>query len=133
MSQPQGEVVLELLSRAYGLIEQGWCQHVYAVSSQGIKCDEIDPMAVRWCLLGALRRASTASPVPLEDYAWAIRKVEAALSRRRDVHEGMILARGRLNKVPQTDEFLSLVKWQDARRRSQEDVLGLLAEAMAAA
>lgn len=48
----------DLLVRARELIAQGWCQADLATNSRGTACDYRSPNAARFCVVGALLRAS---------------------------------------------------------------------------
>ena len=53
---------LTILQEAKALIERGWCRDTYAVTADGSDCPPDDELAVKWCMSGALYRASGRHP-----------------------------------------------------------------------
>lgn len=47
----------KILSRAQGLIEQGWTRGALAIDKDGFEVSPYDPKAVCFCAVGALARA----------------------------------------------------------------------------
>jgi hypothetical protein len=99
-----------LLADARAVVASGWCQGADARGADGAAIEPWDERAVSWSLLGAIvavleQRAADEGEIPLEELA-------AALYALADVIE--------------TD---SLERWNDEPRRSQNDVVNILAAA----
>lgn len=52
-------IVLECLEEAKRSISKGWCKYCYAELPGGKRTAERDPYAVKWCLLGAVKKTVT--------------------------------------------------------------------------
>jgi hypothetical protein len=50
-------LVDEILERAHGYLEEGWCQDNYAVDQWDDGVDPVEDVAVKWCVTGAVARA----------------------------------------------------------------------------
>lgn len=50
------------LHRAARYVERGWCQHDFAEDERGLPVPASAEAAVRWCLLGAIHRATDDVP-----------------------------------------------------------------------
>jgi hypothetical protein len=90
---------LEVLRKARGLIEKGWCQGVYAKDENGKPCDPNSAAAESFCVYGALRR-------------WA--------QRYSDEYDA---ATDRLGEEPECQHGISL--FNDHEDRTQAEVLAL--------
>ena len=102
-----------LLERAQELVARAWCQGSDARDQSGRPVDPWAPDAVSWSLLGAIvavleREATETGEIPLDELAAAL----YALAEQID-----------------TD---SLVAWNDDRRRSQAEVIGVVGKAATA-
>jgi len=53
----------DLLIRARGFIERGWCRDTYARDANGNPVDPCDKCAVSWSLTGAIRAAGGAPDI----------------------------------------------------------------------
>jgi hypothetical protein len=101
---------LRLLLAARELVARGWCRGADARNAAGVEVDPWDADAVSWSLLGAIVavlewEAQHRGEMPIEDLA-------AALYALADLID--------------TD---SLVEWNDALARTQDDVTGVLSAA----
>lgn len=87
--------------KAYELLsdETKWCQHAEAITVNSIYVFPYDPRAVRWCLVGAVKRCYIGYDNCLERITEAI----PADERRENVAE-----------------------WNDAPERTYADVVGML-------
>jgi hypothetical protein len=52
------KTVPEVLMEAAKLVRRGWCKGWFARTRNGSKCDHDDPLAVSWCVMGALKKAT---------------------------------------------------------------------------
>lgn len=86
-------------------VKKGWCQHSSALSADGTVVSPSDGQAQRWCLLGALDAAYADSEVR--------HKVDVIDALCRKFIYGV--ASG-----------LTLIAWNDAPARTQQDVIDLL-------
>ncbi len=98
--------VFEVLEGARELVLKGWCQGAYARDVDGRKCDEISDRAVRWCLIGALRRASGGSVADTPGvFGDALHECYRAHYRRGG---------------------MSMVSWHDAQETTVSDVVAFV-------
>lgn len=105
----------DVLVRARGLIEQGWCQGVGARDARGHEVGALMREACSWCTLGALSRALDLSNTDAYgvDYTRAREAIADAIGR--DCDGGRAIA-----------------VWNDHRERTQADVLAAFDRAIAA-
>lgn len=100
----------ETLKKARSLIEKGWCQDLYVTRQDGppvgIPVAEQDLEGCRFCISGALYQASGASSI------WSTFKIAAEIER--------------LGFISEDD----VVKWNDDRFRTKEEVLKLFDDAI---
>lgn len=100
-------VTLAVLTKARDILKQGWTQGIYARTSLGSATHPASSDACKWCISGALRRAThnfaliEGEPLPPEYH-------EAYSSLQKE--------------CPDPD----LVAWNDAPRRSKREILELL-------
>jgi hypothetical protein len=66
----------ELLIRARGLIERGWCREEFARDAVGNFVDPTGPTAIAWCMNGALIAAGVV--LPLKKHP-AFRRLKSAI------------------------------------------------------
>ncbi len=94
-----------LLSRAADVIEKkGWCQKVYALDALGEETHPFDPLAERFCALGALDYALKTVPNP---------------------HLSALQARNRLRQIVGN----AIPTFNDAPQRRKEEVVAALRSA----
>ena len=108
----------EKLEKALALIEKGWCQYANAKSDAGYPTNPKGPLAAKWCLHGAMYAAGilNADYTTAEDVKQALHEVVTSL------------------KWPNTDNFNgTIVGWNDAPERTQEDVVKRLQDMIAKA
>jgi hypothetical protein len=98
--------VVRLLREARALIEQGWCQGHAAETARGSHVDSFNSRAVRFCISGALTQAS--------------RRTRASFAMVQAAADELCTA-GDIN---------SLVQWNDANGRTQQQVLDLFGYAI---
>lgn len=87
-------------------IQKGWCQHVNAKDRKGEVCGPFDPMAERWCLVGALHAAYSEDTMLRER---ATSRLFKAIAKESGGFEGYTLA-----------------AWNDTIKRTQAEVVALL-------
>lgn len=97
---------LDLLTHAKSLIESGWTQKFAAVSSKNLQVDPNDKEACRWCLEGSLMNSFSRASASGGD-------LDLLLDAYYD-------ARRALMKIIGSQD---LVEWNDAKERTQEDVV----------
>ena len=95
----------EVLLKAAALVERGWCQGAFAVTSNGVHTNPIDPDATCFCPLGAIRRACA----PLFPQSYNDRTVHAVGT--------MLHTFIRASSIP---------AWNDAPGRTQAEVVAAL-------
>lgn len=95
--------VVEALKEARGLIAGGWCQHAMALDAHGAETDFMDGGARRFCIDGACMRVGR----------W-----------RDSIYTPMTNALRTVLNHP------FLVDWNDAKDRTQADVLALFDRAI---
>lgn len=94
----------EILIKARGYIESGWCRDHYAVNPEGSPCRANSGEAVAWCALGALR---------------------AADQRGDDLSPEGYAAKALLNEV-----VGDIIWWNDSRAHAKEEVLAAFDKAI---
>ena len=92
---------VEIIDGMTDRLRKGWCRHYYANTADGTPVEYDDNQAVSWCLVGALRLESDDDKTEMYSVSEEIR-----------------------NHI---DGF-SLATWNDARGRTQGEVLELLAK-----
>jgi hypothetical protein len=106
---------LDVLQQAQVLlVTHGWTQLAYARDAFGRKCDELDPGAKRFCLLGALRAAAgNAVDVPIS-------------------FENAVKACYQIFDIQLAQQLWgSLIAWHDAPERTRDEVLNFLESVIA--
>ena len=96
----------DLLMHAKSLVESGWTQRYAAVSAENYQVDPNDEEACRWCLEGSLMNSFSRASASGGD-----------LDLLLDVYYD---ARRALMKIIGSQD---LVEWNDAKERTQEDVI----------
>lgn len=99
--------VSEVLRKARGLGERGWCQAADALNRAGDNCECYAPDAVQWCAYGAIRRAR-------ENTEEADRSVLALVAAIPGVGEDF-----------PRERITSLTRWNDTPGRTKGEVLAL--------
>jgi len=84
-----------------------WCQESPAEDRQGNKLKALDPLAVKWCALGAIQKT-----YPPTRWAAAMDRVLSALSYS-DVG---------LDQMTANDKACSLMEWNDDRQSSFQEI-----------
>lgn len=95
----------QILTEAKGYVEQGWCQGVYAQDENGHSVESQSPQAVRWCLYGAISKASEITVIDPDTFNFL-----------------------RINFPSIQGGYFSI--WNDEKERTQEDVVDLLNKAI---
>ena len=112
MTSEQQELVLK---KAKDLVKKGWCTNASALDAIGEPVVPTDPRACRWCLTGAIERAlcdiNIHSPY---NQLMMNEQLEEILCDRYE------------------QDHLSLTEWNDNHLASQEEVVKLIDEGIAA-
>ena len=106
--------LVELLRRGRERILHGWTQHASATTANGIRCRANDPMAVAWCVTGAIWY--TDYRIPDNDWNDACYRLylKALAELRRSVGE-----------VSPDEDYGGLDCWNDVGHRTQADAVRL--------
>lgn len=108
-NQEATENAIRLLQEARRRIAGGWTQHAHARRADGSSCRFSDPMAVRYCLIGAL---------------WAGESVLTAEGQAAtDARDALLTVAHALRGA---EPGLVLLDWNDDRDRTHEEVLARL-------
>lgn len=75
-----------IIKRALELIRSGWAKKTEARNARGVEVDPIDPEAVRFCAVGAIKRAAHDLKAPSGEGSRVERLLEE-LSGRTDVED----------------------------------------------
>ena len=91
-----------------------WCQKTPAETAQGNKVSALDPRAVKWCVLGAIRKV-----YPLTQFDTAMDNVLRALS---------VPDRG-IARMTESDKARCIMEWNDDRGTSFREIQEVLKKA----
>ena len=105
---------VEILEGAIETIKQGWVQSSLAIDSSGKEVDPTDSAAVRWCILGSLRKAAQ-----IDGDTW-----------NHAFSSDLFPEWNRARQVLYDVLGMSLAEWNDRPGRIREDVLVVLNEAL---
>jgi len=100
-----------ILERAADLVEEGWARRCFACDTWGASVEPTSGLAVAWCPLGAIDRASLELGFPDEECANAAETILTAEILRLGHH--------------------SLPTWNDEPGRTADEVTDLMREAAA--
>jgi hypothetical protein len=92
-----------ILKRAALLVKRGWCQGAYARDAVGKDISSASNLAVRWCAVGAIRRAAVYEP---QEIAKAVQSLAELLG---------------LGCTSEPEE-MEIVCWNDAPERTAAEV-----------
>lgn len=109
-------VMRAVMTTGRSCVERGWTQHVAARDANGMEVNDIDDVAVEFCITGAVGLAAHQHYIDHRVGEWTLRV--AALDRLKEA--GAILPSE------------SLHDWNDDSSRTKEQVLALFDKALAA-
>lgn len=117
MSAPGSGPVAELLTRVRTRLtpDGAWTQHDFASTLDGLSIRVTSPLAVCWCIEGAV--GAELGPVPSQDDV-------RAMEGRHGLHVAALVAL--TETLGLRDSGLTLAGWNDAPGRTHADILGVL-------
>ena len=104
---PEPETMRAALLGAADLVDRGWCQGTYALDDRDKRVETCSPHAVAWCAEGALARAVFDMGI-MDDAEFLVEKLVDAVEIRSGIH---------------------ITAWNDAKRRTSDDVSSRMREA----
>lgn len=97
-----------LLGNASDFVKRGWTQVSYARDKKDNSVSPLDPKACKWCLVGALRKASSEDPT----YMRRLDRLKVSANVHRSLKDFI--------------NYGSLTNWNDEDGRTQAEVISLL-------
>lgn len=122
-------LVNEVLERAHGYLECGWCQDNYAVDQWDEGTDPVEDNAVSWCVTGAVAKAMASLGMAdgLHDIysdpttGLVFTATLARIAHAADIEDTLPLHEAPGEPVRSIEG--AIVSWNDDLTRTREDVL----------